>query len=109
MEKYPIGISIDSMKKKRLEKSGLLTFSDFSDLLTQSGRRTVNSDSFVINDLNKKGRGTITEFRELVKKSILLPKLFCPFTVFKQIVLVISKFFSITRANFSHSSSEQFW
>ena len=43
------------MKKKRLEKSGLLTFSDFSDLLTQSGRRTVNSDSFIINDLNKKG------------------------------------------------------
>ena len=57
MEKYPIGISIDSMKKKRLEKSGLLTFSDFSDLLTQSGRRTVNSDSFIINDLNKKGKG----------------------------------------------------
>ena len=56
------------MKKKRLEKSGLLTFSDFSDLLTQSGRRTVNSDSFIINDLNKKGRGTIKEFREQVKK-----------------------------------------
>ena len=55
------------MKKKRLEKSGLLTFSDFSDLLTQSGRRTVNSDSFIINDLNKKGRGTIKEFREQVK------------------------------------------
>ena len=67
MEKYPIGISIDSMKKKRLEKSGLLTFSDFSDLLTQSGRRTVNSDSFIINDLNKKGRGTIKEFGEQVK------------------------------------------
>ena len=49
------------MKKKRLEKSGLLTFSDFSDLLTQSGRRTVNSDSFIINDLNKKSKGTIKE------------------------------------------------
>ena len=83
MEKYPIGISIDSMKKKRLEKSGLLTFSDFSDLLTQSGRRTVNSDSFVINDLNKKGRGTITEFRELVKKKHSVTKIVLPFHCFQ--------------------------
>ena len=81
MEKYPIGTSIDSMKKKRLEKSGLLTFSDFSDLLTQSGRRTVNSDSFVINDLNKKGRGTIMKFREQVKKA-LLSKIVLPFHCF---------------------------
>ena len=70
------------MKKKRLEKSGLLTFSDFSNLLTQSGRRTVNSDSFIINDLNKKGRGTIKEFREQVKKAfcyqITISEIFLP-------------------------------
>ena len=84
------------MKKKRLEKSGLLTFSDFSDLLTQSGRRTVNSDSFIINDLNKKGRGTIKEFREEVKKaSFCYQKLLRLFTVFEQIVLVISKMLQI--------------
>ena len=55
------------MKKKRLEESGLLTFSDFSDLLTQSGRRTVNSDSFIINDLNKKGRGQLKNFGNKLK------------------------------------------
>ena len=49
------------MKKKKLEKSGLLTFSDFSDLLNQSGRRTVNSDSYIISDLKMEDPGLIID------------------------------------------------
>ena len=49
------------MKKKKLEKSGLLTFSDFSDLLNQSGRRTVNSDTYIINDLKMEDPGLVID------------------------------------------------
>ena len=41
----------------------MLTFSDFSDLLQQSGRRTVNSDTFIINDLKNEASGLVVESR----------------------------------------------
>ena len=60
-QKYPTDFVAESMKKKKLEKSGLLTFSDFSDILNQSGRRTVNSDTYIINDLKMEDPGLVID------------------------------------------------
>ena len=49
-----------SMKRDKLEKSGLLWI-DFPDFLNKSGRRTVNSDTFIINDLKMEGSGLVID------------------------------------------------
>ena len=48
------------MKREKLEKSGLLWI-DFPDFLNKSGRRTVNSDTFIINDLKMEGSGLVID------------------------------------------------
>ena len=49
-----------SMKREKLEKSGLLWI-DFPDFLNKSGRQTVNSDTFIINDLKMEGSGLVID------------------------------------------------